>query len=99
MNYIKRIENNLVAIIFSSVNLKKPETVAQKMRDEIIAFFNNNPNEKLELRFDGRARLCPEFTRELFKENYLGVYFKNISVHEAHALDHELIGNELRRAC
>jgi len=74
-------------ISFNEIHFETPTSVATKMRKEIIKFFEENPNEKIELHFGEYARLSSKFTEELFKDGLLNKYQNQMITREMHVFD------------
>jgi hypothetical protein len=85
-------------VSFEKIGFDTSSKVAAKMRDEIVAFLENNPKQKIELRFGGYARLSSEFAKELFKGKVLEKFLDRIITRQIHVFDQEKISTAIQES-
>lgn len=94
MNYITSTKN-VGTMSFEKINFGTPVNVAEKMHEEIIAFFKKNPNSDLKLQFGGYARLSSEFANALFNGNKLEDHLSKITTWQIHIFDQQKLEEAL----
>ena len=95
MTHIKNVQK-VSTISFEDVGFQTSIEVAKEMREEIVSFFKENPDGKIELDFGGFSRLSAEFAKELLKGEDIKNNLGRIITRQIHVFDQTRISEALQ---